>query len=124
MTDREHDRFQFQIELGGDLKPTYRTDSIGELFYRLRMCQGIHEGTDSFCIEYSAYTQGPKFIIGMTLEKVLGNEVAHSGMSTMGGQLLYIHLKNSAFDVPTTVHVVCHYDCVLSITSGGAELAF
>ena len=88
------------------------------------MCQGIHEGTDSFCIEYSAYTQGPKFIIGMTLEKVLGNEVAHSGVSTMGGQLLYIHLKNCAFDAPTTVHVVSHYDCVLSITSGGAGVGF
>ena len=23
-----------------------------------------------------------------------------------------------------TVHVVCHYDCVLSITSGGAELNY
>ena len=75
-------------------------------------------------IEYVTYTQGPRFIIGMTLEKVLGSEVAHTGVSTLRGQLLYIHLKNMAFTQPTVVHVVCHYDCVLSITSGGAELAY
>ena len=106
------------------MKPTYETDSVGELFYRLRICQGIHSSTDSMSIKYVSYMQGPKFIIGMTLEKVLGNEVAHSGVSTLGGQLLDIHLKNMAFTQPTVVHVICHYDCVLSITSGGAELAY
>jgi hypothetical protein len=121
--DRTKDNFHFQLQLG-DLKPTYQTDSVGELFYRLRMCQGIHEGTDSFSIEYTSYTQGPKFIIGMSLEKVLGQEAIHTRVSTLGGQLLYIHIKNCHFNVPATVHVVAHYDCVLTITSGGCELAF
>jgi hypothetical protein len=122
--DRTRDNFNFQLQHGGDLKPTYQTDSVGELFYRLRMCQGIHEGTDSFSIDYVSYTQGPKFIIGMTLEKVLGQEAMHTGVSTLGGQLLYIHLKNCHFTGAATVHVVAHYDCVLTITSGGCELAF
>ena len=60
------------------------------------------------------------------METVLGNEVAHTGVSTMGGQLLYIQLKGIQNIQPSqaTVHVVCHYDCVLSITSGGADLAY
>ena len=36
--NRRNDTFNFTIQLGGDLKPVYQTDSVGELFYRLRMC--------------------------------------------------------------------------------------
>ena len=88
------------------------------------MCQSIHYGTDSTSIEWSKYYHGPNFIIGMSLERVLGNEVAHTGVSTMGGQLLYINLNNVRGMAAAAVHVVCHYGCVLSITSGGAELAY
>ena len=89
------------------------------------MCQGIHAGTDTVGIQFGEYYGGGKFIIGISLERVLGNEVAHTGVSTMGGQLLYIQ-RNMQNIQPSlaTVHVVCHYDCVLSITSGGAELAY
>jgi hypothetical protein len=45
-------------------------------------------------IDFDGYYYGKKFIIGMTLEKVLGQEAAHAGCSTMGGQLLYLHMKN------------------------------
>ena len=125
-SNRESDTFRFQVQLGGDLKPTYQTDCVGELFYRLRMCQGIHAGTDTVGIEFAEYYGGGKFIIGISLERVLGNEVAHTGVSTMGGQLLYIQFKHMQNIQPSlaTVHVVCHYDCVLSITSGGAEVAY
>ena len=86
----------------------------------------IHTGTDSMSIEFTKYYGGNEFIIGMTLEKVLGAEVAHSGVSTFGGQLLYIQLKNiqKLTANACTVHVVAHYDAVLSITSGGCELAY
>ena len=124
--NRTTDTFRFQVQLGGDLKPTYQTDSITELYYRLRMCQGIVTGTDSMGLEWADCWNGNKFIIGLTMEKVLGNEVAHTGVSTMGGQLLYINIKNAQNleGGAATVHVVCHYDCVLSITSGGAELTY
>ena len=77
-------------------------------------------------IECNNYYYGRQFIIGMTLEKVLGNEAAHTGVSTMGGQLLYIYLKGPQNIQPgaATVCVVCHYVCFLSITSGGAEIAY
>ena len=60
------------------------------------------------------------------MEEVLGNEVAHIGVSTMGGQLLYVTVKNmqNLAASQATGHVVCHYDCALRITSGGAELAY
>ena len=70
-------------------------------------------------MEWADYWSGGKFIIGMTMERVLGNEVAHTGVSTMGGQLLYINLRNIQ-----NITVVCHYDAVLSITSGEAEIAY
>ena len=77
-------------------------------------------------MEWANYWTGGKFIIGITMERVLGYEVAHTGVSSMGGQLLYINLKNVQNITPgaARVHVVCHYDCVLSITSGGAEIAY
>ena len=77
-------------------------------------------------IEFGKYYNGPEFIIGMTLENVLGSEAVHSGVSTMGGQLLYIHMKGIQNLLPSaaTVCVVCHYDAVLTITSGGCELAY
>jgi hypothetical protein len=123
---RESDVFGFQVQLGGDLKPTYQTDCAQELFYRLRMCQGVHNGTDSIGMEWADYWSGGKFIIGISMEKVLGGDVAHTGVSTMGGQLLYINLRNVQNIQPgaATVCVVCQYDCVLSITSGGAEIAY
>jgi hypothetical protein len=118
--NRTNDTFRFQIQLGGDLKPTYQTDCVQELFYRLRMCQGIHNSTDSIGMVWADYWSGGRFIIGLNLEKVFGNDVAHTGVSTMGGQLLYINLRNIQNIQPgqATVCVVCHYDCVLSITSG------
>ena len=77
-------------------------------------------------LEWSDYWSGGKFIIGISMERVLGNEVAHAGVSTMGGQLMYINIKNAQNlqGGAATLHVVCHYDCVLSITSGGAEIAY
>jgi len=123
---RDTDTFRFSLQLGGDLKPVYQTDSVGELYYRLRMCQAIHTGTDSMSIDFDGYYYGRKFIIGMTLEKVLGNEAAHTGVSTLGGQLLYIQLRNipSMRASQATACVIAHYDCVLSITAGGCELAY
>jgi hypothetical protein len=92
--DRTNDTFRFSLQLGGDLKPVYQTDSVGELYYRLRICQSIHTGTDSMSIEFNNYYYGRQFIIGFTLEKVLQNDATHTGVSRMGGQLLYLHLKN------------------------------
>jgi len=124
--NRTNDRFQFSVQLGGDLKPVYQTDSVGELFYRLRRCQSIHTGNDTMSIEFYKYYYGPQLVIWMTLEKVLGQEAAHAGVSTMGGQLLYIHLKNiqKIRANNSTIHVVCHFDSVLSITAGGCEVAY
>ena len=124
--NRGNDTFRFQLQLGGDLKPTYQTDCAQELFYRLRCCQGIHNSTDSIGLEWADYWNGSKFIIGISLEKVLGNDVAHTGVSTMGGQLLYINLRGIQNIQPgaATICVVCHFDCVLSITSGCAEIAY
>jgi hypothetical protein len=125
MPSRQTDQFRFQVQLGGDLKPTYQTDSIGELFYRLRMCQSIHTGTDAMSIQFTNYYFGNQFIIGLSLEKILGAEVVHTGVSTMGGQILYLNLNVQKLEANAcTVHVVCHYDCVLSISSAGCELAY
>ena len=63
-----------------------------------------------------------KFVLAFSFEKALGSGAVHSGANTLAGQLLYIMMQHCG--TATTAHVVCHYDCVLSATSGGNELAF
>ena len=76
-------------------------------------------------LEWLDYWSGGKFIIGISMERVLGKEVAHTGGSAMGGQLLCINLNAQNLQSgAATVHVVCHFDAVLSITSGGAEIVY
>ena len=55
-------------------------------------------------------------------EKAGGAGASHTGVNTMG-QNLVLNLYNCGPHA-STVHVIAHYDCVLSITSGGCELAY
>ena len=80
------------------------------------------DGTDSFGMTFADYCNS-KFIAAFSMDKAHGSGMVHSGASTMGGNMLVLNLYNMGADV-STCHIVCHYDGVLSITSGGNELAF
>ena len=115
------DLFRWSTQIGGDKQPTYDCRSIGESFYRLRKAQYITDGTDTFGILMPAYCTNT-FVTAQCFEKAGGSGASHTGVNTMG-QNLVLNLYNCGPHA-ATVHVVAHYDCVLSITSGGNELAF
>ena len=79
------------------------------------------DGSESMGITFPEYSDN-KFVLAFSFEKALGTGAVHSGANTLAGQLLYIMMQYCGD--ATTAHVVCHYDCVLSATSGGNELAF
>ena len=117
-----NDTFHYSYQLGSQRCPTYDVRSISESFYRLRKAQLMTDGTDSFGITMADYCNS-KFIAAFSMDKAHGSGMAHTGANTMGGNMLVLNLYNMGADV-STCHIVCHYDCVLSITSGGNELAF
>ena len=80
------------------------------------------DGTDSFGMSFADYCNG-KFIAAFSLDKAHGSGMVHTGANTMGGNMLVLNLQNLGTHV-ATCQIICHYDCVLSITSGGNKLAF
>ena len=117
----DNDTFRWSTQIGGDKQPVYDCRSIGESFYRLRKAQYITDGTDSFGIQFQSYCTS-NFVTAQCFEKAGGAGASHTGVNTMG-QNLVLNLYNCGPHA-ATVHVVAHFDCVLSITSGGAELAY
>ena len=117
----DNDTFRWSTQLGGDKQPTYDCRSLSETFYRLRKAQNIFDGTDSFGLTFRDYCFD-NFIAAACFERAPGSGATHSGQNTMGQNLVLnlYHLGPHA----ATVHIVAHYDCVLSITSGGCELAY
>ena len=80
------------------------------------------DGTDTFGLTCGDYCLS-KFVAAFSLEKAPGCGAAHSGENTMGGNILVLNMQNLGAHAGTC-QVVAHFDCVLSITSGGNELAF
>ena len=115
------DTFRASFQLGSMKQPTYDIRSIGECFYHLRKTLIMADGSESMGITFPEYSDN-KFVLAFSFEKALGTGAVHSGANTLAGQLLYIMMQYCGD--ATTAHVVCHYDCVLSATSGGNELAF
>ena len=108
-------------QLGGDKQPVYDCRSIGESFYRLRKAQYITDGTDNFGLQFQDYCTD-SFVSAACFEKASGSGASHTGVNTMG-QNLVLNLYNCG-PKAANVHIVCHYDCVLSITSGVRELEY
>jgi len=115
------DTFHWSTQLGGDKQPVYDCRSIGESFYRLRKAQYITDGTDNFGLQFDDYCTD-SFVSAACFEKAGGSGASHTGVNTMG-QNLVLNLYNCGPNA-ASVHIVCHYDCVLSVTSGGCELAY
>ena len=61
-------------------------------------------------------------MLAFSFEKAMGTGAVHSGANTLAGQLLDLQLQGCGN--ATSAHITCAYDCVLSLTSGGNELAF
>ena len=117
----DNDQFQASYQLGSVKGPVYNIRSIGECFYHLRKTLIMADGNEAMGITALEYAYD-KFVLAFSFEKAMGTGAVHSGANTLAGQLLYLQLEGCGN--ATSAHITCAYDCVLSLTSGGNELAF
>ena len=113
------DMFSWNITVGADRYPVFDCDSVAESFYRLRLASLMHHGTDAFSISGHQYRKD-KFIGAANLEKAPGQS-SHSGVNTRQGSQVTLNFKNIGTSVKY-VHIVLHYDVVVSVSAAGAEL--
>jgi len=120
ISDVDNDNYQVSIQFGAEKIPTFDTMGVCESFYRLRKTQLLLDGNDSMSLSYRTYVHH-RFIQGYSLEKAAG-EAVHSGTNTLQGGIVYLQLRNCP--AADSVHVICLYDAVASITAGGVEYQF
>ena len=84
------DNMEYYFQVGSERFPQFSVDSHQESFYRLRLAQLIHQGSDSFSITPAQY-RSDKFIVGQNFERAPGS-AAHSGLNTRSGSRLTIAL--------------------------------
>ena len=103
-----NDQLQWNITLGAERWPTFNCESTQESFYRLRLAQQAHQGTDN-----------AKFVIGQSFEKAPGGG-ARTGVNTRSGAQLTLNFRN--LGATTLVHVVLHYEQIVNVSAAGAEV--
>ncbi len=109
---------EYYFQVGSERFPQFSVDSHQESFYRLRMAQLIHQGSDSFSINPAQY-RTDKFIIGQNFERAPG-AAAHSGLNTRSGSQLTLNLRNTA--AATVAHIVLVYSQILDISAAGCQI--
>jgi hypothetical protein len=112
------DNMEYYFQVGSDRYPQFSVDSHQESFYRLRLAQLIHQGSDSFSITPAQYRTN-KFIIGQNFERAPGS-AAHSGLNTRSGSQLTINLKHTS--AATVCHVVLIYSQILDVSAAGCQI--
>ena len=118
--DSSLDTFEFWVTVGADRYPQFNVDSTQEAWYRLRVANMIHQGTDSFSITSSQY-HSDKYIAALNLEKAPGS-AGHTGINTRGGSQMTVHFRNIDVSKCKYVHVILHCDQVVSASAAGVEL--
>ena len=112
------DTTEYNITLGSERFPSFNVDSHQEAFYRLRLTQLTHQGTDSFSISPEGY-RTDQFVIGQSMEKCPG-EASHTGVNTRSGSQLSLSFRGLAD--ATMLHVILLYDQTINISNAGCEV--
>ena len=118
--DTSVDNFEFFVTIGAERYPQFAVDSVQESWYRLRLANLVHMGTDSFSITSGQY-RSDQFVAALNLEKAPGS-AGHSGVNTRGGSQVTVHFKNVDTSKASFVHVILHCDQVCSASAAGVEL--
>ena len=113
-----NDDLQWNLTIGSERWPSFDCESTQESFYRLRLAQQAHQGTDTLSISGFDY-RNSKFIIAQSLEKAPGQS-AHTGIHTRSGSQLTLNMKN--LGATTMVHVVLHYEQIVNLSAAGVEV--
>jgi hypothetical protein len=112
------DLMEWSIQVGSDRYPQFDCASHAESYSRLRNAQLIHQGSDSFSISSNQY-RSTKAIYAMNLEKCPGAS-SHSGINTRSGSQLSLNFKN--LGAATQIHVVMHFEAVVTCSAAGCEI--
>ena len=127
-TSRERsDRpLQLTVQLGSKLFPENPIASTGEFVEHLRKCLGIQDNIyGEVALDLRRY-EDDRFIVGISMEKVLGSYASLSGLNTKTGDLLTIKLSamqdGAGDDIVERIWVTHVADIVVSVTDSGVSV--
>ena len=75
-------------------------------------------GNDIYTISPFQY-RDDKFVVGQSLEKVPGQS-SRTGINTRSGSQLTLNFRN--LGAATMIHVVLHYEQIVSLSAAGVEV--
>jgi hypothetical protein len=116
---------EFQIQIGSKLFPEYPVKSLAEAYYQLRKTLGIASSSwHSISITEPNY-RNFRFIVGIDTEKVLA--AGFTGLNSKAGDLMTLKFKALSggtvpTDLPTSMYIHLHADCILNIRDTGVEV--
>jgi hypothetical protein len=127
--DSTTDQFAWSVAVGGTRWPTQDCVGVAEAWYRTRMALSLFMGSKEIGITPHAFrSESGVFCVNMA--RVIEDEnIAHSGISTLNGANLVLHLKNLPAPIaiegqeqPRTIFVSCIYDSIFSISQEGVRV--
>ena len=113
---------EMQLSIGSKLYPEYPVRSLQEAFYQLRKCMGTETSNfHSLDITPQQYRQH-SFVAAFDTEKNLGS--AFTGINIKQGSLMTLKMRATCAStyMPDTVHLILHFDSIVSIRDTGVEI--
>ena len=111
-----------KIKFGSRKFPDNACIGVGESYFRLLQAAGHEKDKDDIAISPSDVC-GETSTFGIDFERA-GNEALFSGISTRGGKIMTLHVKNSqdTSAAPHTVFVYQVYDGVCDIRKAAVDV--
>ena len=112
----------FQVQVGSQKFPDNECVGVSESYFRLLQAAGHEKDKGDLAIPPKDYVNETA-IFGIDFEKA-GNEALFSGISTRGGKVMTLHVKNSQVTSPQphTVYVYQVYDGVCNIRKAAVDV--
>jgi hypothetical protein len=116
---------EFQIQIGSKLFPEYPVKSLGEAYYQLRKTLGIAASNWHSMNITEANYRNFRFIVAIDTEKVLA--AGFTGLNSKAGDLMTLKFKALSggavpTDLPNSMYLHLHADCILNIRDTGVEV--
>ena len=116
---------EFQIQIGSKLFPEYPVKSLAEAYYQLRKTLGIAASNWHSMNITEANYRNFRFIVAVDTEKVLA--AGFTGLNSKAGDLMTLKFKALSggavpTDLPNSMYIHLHADCILNIRDTGVEV--
>ena len=111
-----------QLQIGANCYPVYPTRSLQEQFYQLRKCMGVESSNFHSLDITPTECKTHKFIAAFDTDKAIG--ASFTGLNLKTGSLLTLKMKSGApaSQMPDTVYIVLHMDCIMNVKDSGIEI--